>query len=285
MGLVGVNPHQGVVNIVEQRAVAHLGRGLKLSVVEPFGRETHQRLVHAILHTQQPHHLRLAVCHLLHERAAQTTAHGLCTLHCGGQLLVVASQYHAVGLLQGYPAGGLECLCGFVDEQCVVVLSGKQLVGGTRKRAGYHAALVEQGMAYAHLQFVSTLAQTCYFLMEVLTPPLARQAVELTYAAAHLPQIGIVGVRFKTVFVGVGQHGFCHATGVANAQHRYAAVGQLLTNPVNRGVALCADHHLRFATQHLAHSLNQGGGLASTGRAMHYQHVLGTQHITHSRLL
>ena len=121
--------------------------------------------------------------------------------------------------------------------------------------------------------------------MKALTPPLARHAIKLTYAAAHLPQIGIVGVRLKAVLVGIGQHGISHAAGVANAQHRYAAVGQLLTHPVNRGVALCTDHHLWFAAQHLAHSLNQGGGLARTGRAMHYQHVLGTQHIAHSRLL
>ena len=86
---------------------------------------------------------------------------------------------------------------------------------------------------------------------------------------------------FEASLVGIGQHFVRNASGVSHAQHGHASVCQLSRNPIDGRVALCTNQHLRFAAQHLTHGLHQRGGFARARRAMHHQHITGTQHIGH----
>ena len=120
---VGIDPHQGAVEFVDEAAVAHGGRGLQLAVVEPFGGEAHQLFVHAVLHGEHGYALGFVGSYLLHEGGAEALALGYGVLDGGRQLLMVAGKDYSVSFLHGYPAGGLHGLGCLVDEERMPVLS------------------------------------------------------------------------------------------------------------------------------------------------------------------
>ena len=198
---------------------------------------------------------------------------------------MVARKDHSVGLLYGNPTGGLKGLCGFVNEQRVVVLPAEQRMGRACQGRCYHAGIVKERMANAQFQFVGSFAQSRHLLMEIVAATLARCAVELADVAAYGPERGIVGMGRKAVLVGMGKHGRCDARRIANAQNTDTAVGQLARNPVHRRIALGANHHLRLAAKHFADGFNEGGRLARARRAMYHHYIARPQHFAHRLLL
>ena len=188
---------------------------------------------------------------------------------------MVARQDDAVGLLQGNPAGCFQGLRRFVDEERVEMMAREHGVGRARQRGRHHAATIEESVADAYFQFVGPLLEACNLLVEIRWAPFPRLAVELADGAARLPKRRIVGVGLEAALIGVLQHGVGHARWISDAEHAEAAVGQLLRNPVNGRVALCANQHLRFAAQCFADGFNQCGGFARSRRTMNHHHIAG----------
>lgn len=87
------------------------------------------------------------------------------------------------------------------------------------------------------------------------------------------PQLGVGGVPLEAPLVGEGQHLVGHPHGVPYAEHAQPPVRKLLGYPVDGGVALGADQHLRLAAEGLVDGLDEGGGLARARGAVHDGHV------------
>ena len=281
-GGVGHNPLDGVV-VVEDASEAHIGRRLHAALIEPVAGEAHNLLVHAILGLQQGDSLGMIAHDALHERHTESALHGSQTLHRGRQLAVVAGKDDALHTTGGYPAGGFEGLGSLVDEEGAKLLTLQDAVGSTGEGRGYHAGFAEELSIDAHLYLDGTLTQPVHLLMEALG--VAALPALLAYGLAYSPELRIVGVRLEAALIGEGEHLVVDAGGIAYAQHVDATVHELLGNPVDRHIALRAHQHLALAAQHFIDGLNQGGGLARTGRAVHHHHVLGPEHLVDGVLL
>ena len=278
-----VDPCHGRVE-VEDAAVFHLGSTLHFSVVEPVAREAHDVVVHAVLHLEQRYHLRIAVHDALHESACQSAFYRLQALDGGRQLTVVAGEDYSVCLADGYPARRLERLCRLVDEESGKLHSLQHTAGTAGESAGDYPRAVEELVVDAQLQLRLAAAQAVELLViAVGASPLG--AAQLAYRLANRPQLRIVGVRLKAALIGEPQHLVVDARGISHSQHLHAAVHQALANPVDRHVALSAHQHLVLAPQRLIDGLDQRGGLARAGRAMHHGDILSLQHLVDGMLL
>ena len=244
----------------------------------------HDVVVHAILHLQQRHALRLVLDDTLHERLAQSTLHRGDALHRRRQLTVVAGEDDAVGPADGYPTGGLERLRGLVDEERGKLLTFKQTVSRTHQGAGDDTRLAEELRIDAYLQFGSPRLQPLQFLVIVLAPPLVVLA-QFAYGLAYGPQLRIVGMGLEAALIGEAEHLVIDACGIADAQHVDAAVDELLADPVDGHIALRANQHLTLAHQRLVDGLDERRGLAGAWRTVHHLHILGPQHLVDGPLL
>ena len=90
---------------------------------------------------------------------------------------------------------------------------------------------------------------------------------------------------FETLLVGKTQHFVVYARGIADAQHTQSAVDKLLTDPVDRRIALRTDKYLRLAAQYLIDGLDQRRGFASAWRTVDNGHVFGTENLIDGPLL
>ena len=149
-------------------------------------------------------------------------------------------------ILYGYPAGSLKCLCSLVDEEGAEATALKKRVGTAREGAGYDTSIGEETLVDGVFQFGSTLLESCYLLMAVLTVALAR-IIELAYGAAYAPQLVVERMALEAALVGVIEHAVGHPGWVAYAQDVHATLGEFLADPVNRHIALCTNKHLNFA--------------------------------------
>ena len=235
--------------------------------------------MHAVLHAQQRHHLGTLAGYALHERAAQSLSQCLVALHRGRQLAVVAGQYDAACAAYGYPAGSLQGLCCLVDEEGSELLPVEQSVGAAHQRAGYDMGLLEQLLLYADLQLGGAALQPVHLLVPAVAALLA--GTQLADGLADGPQLGIVGMGLEAPLVGEGEHFVVHTRGVAYAQHVQPAVNELLADPVDGHVALCADEDLRLAAQRLVDGLHECRRLSRSRWSVHDGHVLGAQHLVH----
>ena len=206
------------------------------------------------------------------------------TLDGGRQLSVVSGQDDSVGLPDGNPAGCLHSLGRFIDEECTEAAACEQTVGAACQRAGNDACFGEETLVDLIFQFRGAFLETGNLLMTRLV--VARGIViQLAYRAAYAPQLGIRRVGLETSFVGVGEHAVGDADGVADTQHAYPSVGQLLGNPINGHVTLGADEHLHLAPQRFIDCLDQCCGLSRAGRTVNDGHVLGPQDLVYRCLL
>ena len=98
---------------------------------------------------------------------------------------------------------------------------------------------------------------------------------EVADGLADAPKQGVVGMGLEAPLVGEGEHLVVDTGGIADAQDIDAAVHQFLGDPVDGHIALGADQHLILATEGFVDSLDEGGGLAGTGRAVNDSYILG----------
>ena len=136
----GVYPRHGAVE-VEYSTVFYLRCGGYPSLIEPFVGEPHYVLVHAVLHGEQRHRLRLALHDALHERRAQSAFQRGYALDGGRKLAVVACEHHTRRPAYGYPARRLESLRRLVDEECAELHAFQQPACRPCERGCYHPCL------------------------------------------------------------------------------------------------------------------------------------------------
>ena len=201
---------------------------------------------------------------------------------------MVAGKHHAVCLADGYPAGGFQCLGGFIDEERAEAPSGKQAMVAAHEGGGDDVRAVKEFGIDLYLQRRGTVAQARYALAYLFACLVAAPACAVAHFAevlADAPQLGVERMPLEAAFVGEGEHLVVHAGGVADTQHVDAPVHQLLRNPVDSGVALGADQHLRFAVQGLVDGFHQRGGLPRSRRTVDDGDIAGAQHLVDGALL
>ena len=73
---------------------------------------------------------------------------------------MVSGQDDPVCLPDSDPAGGLQRLCGLVDEEGGEMVVGQDSIGRSDQRAGHHTGLVEEGCIDLDLQLRGPSSQT-----------------------------------------------------------------------------------------------------------------------------
>ena len=210
----------------------------------------------------------------------QSGTQGLRTFHRRRQLAMVTGQNHPVGFPQRNPAGRFQRLCRLVNEYRSELLSHQQTVGASHQRAGNHPCLTEQSFVDADFQFRGPVFQRIDFLPNALpVGSFPAAGIQFAHGLADTPQLGVIRMRLKAPLIGERQHLVVYPAGIPDAQYTHAPVDQLLTDPVDGHVALCADQHLIFPVEGFINGFHQRGCLSRSGRAVYDGHILGMQHL------
>ena len=162
---------------------------------------------------------------------AQSASLGLGAFDGGRQLLVVSSEDDTVGLANGDPAGGFECLGRLVDEEGREVVVGQHPVGSPHKRAGHDTCFVEKSGVDLHLQFGGSATKVRESVAQAValgSASLAQGLLRLADSLADAPQLGVERMRLEAALVGEREHFVVHASGIANAQYGNAPIDQFL---------------------------------------------------------
>ena len=197
---------------------------------------------------------------------------------------MVTGKDYTMRLADSNPTGSFQSLSRFVDEQRTELHTRQQTIGRPGKGACYHLGIIEKSLVDGEFHLSGTSLETGDFLMHVIAVS-ATRFVQLTYGATHSPQVLIQGMSLETTFVGEAQHLVRDACGIAYTQHTYAAVHQLLRNPVHSHVRLGAYQHLILASQGLVYGFHQGRRLACSRRSVNHSHILCPQHFVYGSLL
>lgn len=82
---------------------------------------------------------------------------------------MVAGQNHTRSSADGYPTGGLKCLCSLVDEESAELLALHDTTVGPHQRRGDDPCFAEKFAIDAYLQFGGTAFQSFQLLMVALS--------------------------------------------------------------------------------------------------------------------
>ena len=159
---------------------------------------------------------------------------------------MIAGKDDAGAAADGNPAGSFQGLGGLVDKQRAKLLTVKQSVGRPYQRASDDTRLAEELGIDTYLKLGGALLEALHLLVVLVVAPLA-VSTQVAYGLADSPQQFVVGVALKASLIGEGEHLVVDARRVADTKHGYAAVDELLADPVYSHVALSAYQHLRFA--------------------------------------
>jgi hypothetical protein len=121
---------------------------------------------------------------LLHQCGGQSAVGGFYAFHRWRQLLVVAAHHYAVRPEQSGPAGGLQGLGGFVDEEGAEASAVHDVVGRANEGAADHACLLEEVGIDFDFQLGLPIAK-----------PMGLLALgAFAQGAAYAPQLVVVGM-------------------------------------------------------------------------------------------
>ena len=154
----GIDPGERGVERGDE-TVGHFGSGVEHAVVEPLGREGHNVAVHAVLCGEEGDAFWFAFSHLLHEGEVEASMGGIDAFYSGWKLAVVAAEDDAVGFENCCPAGGLEGLCGFVDEEGGETSPVEDEVGASDEGASNYTGLIEEVLLDVDFELCGTVAK------------------------------------------------------------------------------------------------------------------------------
>ena len=142
-------------------------------MIKPVGRESHYRLVHSILHSEQGDSLGFVLHDTLHEGLVETSLHCRNTLDCWRQLAMVTCKYHSRSPADGYPTGRLKSLCCLIYKKRAEFHSVEQSVGTAHKCTRNYPCLTKYLCPDTQVEFYLAFLQPFDFLMKRAVATLA----------------------------------------------------------------------------------------------------------------
>ena len=194
-----------------------------MSVIEIIAGEAHDFIVHAILYLQQGDGLRVHLNNALHQGLAKSSLQSRKALDGRRKLTMVASKDDTTDTAHGNPAGSLQGLSSFVDEQGAELLSFQQTTATAHKGRGNDTCLAKEVAVDANLQLRGATFQAFQLLMKTLVTPFA-MAPQLADSLSDGPELRVVRMRLEASLVGERQHLIVDFTGIADAQNIDATI-------------------------------------------------------------
>ena len=86
-------------------------------------------------------------------------------------------------------------------------------------------------------------------------------------------------MALKPPFVSGRQHFVVYPCRIADTEHCYSPVYQFLTNPIDSGITLRADKHLRFPVQRFVNGFDKRSRLPGSRRTVYDGDVTRAEHL------